>query len=298
MSLPISTRHVFEGLRSAIKERHVLGLVDHSFQLTQSATNITNYATTVIQKMGAYSYLISTNIYNNISSVLNGLSFLQFVGSINLIGSGISLFSEIIALYQQNKTLQSIGYFPSHLNEEEKTRILETSRALLKQIPFTQLRQTLPDYLQKELQFDTVNILDENGSSHVDQKLQQLQFEDLVNMRVAAKKKEILHGIGVLGAVIGVVCAIGMLVAWPALVITLLSVCCIAIGIGLHVFKKAWLENPHPGIDFKRAIPLVNGPPAILSLFLKTLSPQISVTEMKEARKIDPAIALTLHQWF
>ncbi|MGR3973200.1 MAG: hypothetical protein QRY72_01280 [Candidatus Rhabdochlamydia sp.] len=289
----IFTKPFFEGLRNSIQEEHVLGVIDHSFGLAQQLTDTVSNIATIFKQMVAYIPKIPISIYQESARFINSLSFLQLISFTSLIAGCLSLFLEGAAMYHQYQTAGCIETLPPNLTEPQKEEILQTAKQLFKQLPFHQLRKTLPDYLQKELHFDTVNTLHQDAASHIETRLQNLQFTDLDKIKTSAKKKMLLHQLGALAAVISTVCAVGMIVAWPATVLTVLTVCSVGIAVGIYVLKKSWLENREGGIDLRRLIPFQIHP-----ISLKEESSLITVKGLKEARKTDLLITLTLHHRF
>lgn len=171
--------------------------------------------------------------------VVHALSALGIiVGSLEVVVNGIDL-------YKQTVVLDAVS---------EKNSTLEKLVALEK-VNFNTFKTSLPQHLKTRLE----NLGDKETIPY-------LKDEVLAGRPGVAKhfindvenyvyKKRIVHSLAMLAALCALAASIGMLLAFPPLVIILISVLGIALTTVRFALNSGWVENPHEGFNWKLVFP-------------------------------------------
>jgi hypothetical protein len=135
---------------------------------------------------------------------------------------------------------------------------VEASLEKIIQLDHTEIERALPEWLFKEL-------TDKGARKHFEgllknvKKGNQAAIEESVKlletMRSYASKKTILHVIGMISAIVGIVGCIGLLIAFPFLATVGILVLVVILGILTYAVRCGYVENPDGDFSLDRCIP-------------------------------------------
>jgi hypothetical protein len=203
------------------------------------------------------------NALNNPSAALH--HFLTITRFIDLFGGAANLFritNEVITLYLIDRLFQ---VFKSQSNAQGQEKNIQILRSLAREYENNPLalQFVLPQWLYYE-------ILAKGGTGYFNELANQIEAGDpaknqeagklLTQMTSYARKKQIIHFLGIAAGFIGVVGAtlsfLAFAITCPHIVFTILLIVSISIVLSIYLVRNGYVENKDGGFSFEKCVPL------------------------------------------
>lgn len=253
------------GYKEAYQRGSHFDMIESAFETHSAVAGLFNYmgmASKYLGYIGIQATAFISNLFKHISPILAGLSVTQVLGGLSIAGSSFSFVKESLSLSRQI-------WFLSVFNESAWKKNPRALMKVLKECHPVLLKRSIPEWLAdqifpkpseaektKQQMLSTMTILPEHQHILNPTPQEPEVTEELMGkIREYAIKKTVQHIIGVVGAALGVIGSIGVFVAFPPVLITVLLVASIAIAITAYIYKKGIVENPDEGFSLKRCVP-------------------------------------------
>jgi hypothetical protein len=221
----------------------------------ESTATLAYYGISVLKYASSAGYLIeesARSIPGPFSSLFKLHGFIQAVGGIGLVANTFTFARESISLARQ-QIFHSI-----FKNNAWKGLGLAHGIKKVAEYKDPALKSVLPEWLYKDLQSKGGKTYLDNLATKIDAN-DRFAFEEGISMyekmRVYSRRKQIMHILGWVSAILGIIGCIGVFVACPPAAISALLIASTVLMIAQYVIKKGWVENPNEGFSWKLCLP-------------------------------------------
>lgn len=242
-------------LKEAVKYGDALGAAHAGLEHTAGYTTGANYLATAVNKGAVYASEFAKqlpfHVDPRILHLLDGITIVQAIGGLSIAISGLTITANSILIYRDSKLLAEI---PATAQLEDVQMLKETVEKL-ETVNYNQFKKTLPLYLRTKIEnYGEENIFsymrDAIGDGHdVTARNLLSEIKDHVN------RSRVVHILASVGGLVALIATIGLLVGFPPLLLTALTVISVIITITCVAMKKGWVENPKDGFDWKLVLP-------------------------------------------
>lgn len=242
-------------LKTAVQYGDVMGATHAALEHTTGYTNAANYTATAINKGAAFAsefaQQLPFTVDPRIIHLLDGISITQAIGGLGIAISALTITANSILIYRDNQLLEEI---PA-TSELKDIGVLKETVEKLETINYNQFKKTLPEYLRKKVE----SYGDENIFGHMRRNIEEgydVSARDLLTeIQDHVTRSRVVHILALIGGLVALTAAIGLLVGFPPLLLTTLTVVGIMITITCVAMKKGWVENPKEGFNWKLLLP-------------------------------------------
>ncbi len=242
-------------LREAVKYGDMMGAAHAGLEHTSGYTTAANYVATVANKGAFYASEFAKqlpfHVDTRIIHLLDGLTIVQAIGGLGIAISAIGIAANSILIYRDDKLTAEI---PSSV-ELKDNEVLKGALERLEKVNYNHFKKTLPEYLRLKIEkYGEENIftyLKDEIADGRDVTARNLlsEIKDHVN------RSRVVHILALIGSLVALAAAIGLLVGFPPLLLTALTVIGVIITITCVVMKKGWVDNPRDGFNWKLILP-------------------------------------------
>lgn len=242
-------------LKEAVKYGDVLGATHAALEHTSGYATGANYVATAVNKgamlAAELAIKLPFHVDPGILNLLEGITVLQAIGGLGTAISAIAIATNSILIYRDNKLLTEI---PA-TEELKNTDILKKTLEKLENVNYNHFKKTLPEYLRLKIeQYRAENIFTYLKDEIADGR--DVTARNIVSeIKDHVNRSRVVHILALIGSLVALTAAIGLLVAFPPLLVTALTVIGIMITITCVVMKKGWVENPKDGFNWRLVLP-------------------------------------------
>ena len=233
-----------EDFATALRHEDILSAVQASLDHVKGIAELPDYLGIGADKAAMAATFISFPI-DGVTGFFKTAPFLHALAALGIVVGSLEIMVNGIDLYKQSVVLSAISEKDSTL-----TKLSE-----LEKLNFNTFKTSLPQHLKERVE----NLGNEEAIPH-------LKAEVIAGRPGIAKhfvndvenyllKKQIVHALAILAAVCALAASIGMLVAFPPLVIVLISGLGVAFTTMRFAMNAGWVENPREGFNWKLVFP-------------------------------------------
>ncbi len=263
-SLALGIRQGKRDFSDAVASADSYGMFQSSVTITQGYVSAPYYALMGISYLPTPSdtsllTLFEKYVLDPLKSIHWGVvTVANLLAALGLIIAVFSLIDESLSYRRQQQLLTCLADLPdSHTSPDDKEKLKKALQSLSEVNP-NHLLRSLPDHFKKQLQTleekNRFNIFDEY-LLQIDQDQPVNAFELLHAIRTGIQKKQKLYVIGIIAAICSIIGSIGVIVAFPPLLIIFFSLLGVGLLIARYIISSGWVENPKEGLNWGLCIP-------------------------------------------